>query len=431
MNDIQRLTYKHNPTQQDNKHLPTTLRIPAAERKYSEAVNLYATTELSISKIAELTGVTPSGLSAHIGRHHRHLLFARYGLDVNNPDVKALKVKPAKGQSSATHIKYKEAIEACGDIAYIEYNVAQVARLFNLDGTALASQLRTHYPDVIPNRERVRQNLGIADNTHRGARPQSVQQYAEALAMYRDTDLTIPQVAERCSVSKGGFSQFMRFYHQDIIARKATQREAAIAKYGTRQIGKLSGNGNLYGPKPETVALYAPALELYQKSGMTIREIAKTTGVSAEGFKTYLHRWQRSLKPRRRAEAKYAQAIESLKSNPRPVAEVAAQFALNPDLFREYLKAHRPELAEQQGMARLADGKVVKRSSMEKYRDAISEYAGSTESLRNIAGRHGIPYKSIMGYMLRNCPSERESHNKLVKQAADADKREYKENIAI
>ena len=282
-------------------NMPTPMRKYAAERKYAEAVELYASTDLSVRQIAKRCKVTATGLSAHLARHHRELLFARYGLDINDSNLAKLKVKPPKGQSLITHLKYKDAIEACGDIGYIELNVSQIARLFGVDGTALASQLRVHYPDVLPNRERMRQRLGVADRTHRGARPASREVYAEALAMYRDTDMTIPEVAEKCEVSKGGLTQYLRFYHKDIIEQKAAIRKAARRKSGSRTAGEPAGNGGLYGPKPATVARYAPAMEMYRNSSLTIQEISDRTGVTKEGFKNYLRQWHRDERTKRRS----------------------------------------------------------------------------------------------------------------------------------
>ena len=276
--------------------LPKALREEAAERKYADAVAMYAATSLPVKHVAEECGVTPFGLSAHIAKHHRDLLFARYGLDANDKDLSSMKVKPPKGQSLKTHLKYKDAIEACGDIAYIECNVSQVGRLFGVDGSTLAAQLRVHYPDVIPAREKLRQRLGIADNTHRGARQWCVEAYEEALKMYRDTDMTIPEVAEKCGVSKSGFSQFLRFYHHDVIDEKSNRRKAAKRKTGERKPGELSGNGTPYGPKPETAARYAPAVELYRTTPLTLKEIAEKTGVSAGALKGYLHLWHRGEK---------------------------------------------------------------------------------------------------------------------------------------
>lgn len=47
--------------------------------------------------------------------------------------------------------------------------------------------------------------------------------------------------------------------------------------------------------------------------------------------------------------AKYAPVIESLKARPRPVAHAAAEFGVDPDNFRRYLRTHEPGLAERFG----------------------------------------------------------------------------------
>lgn len=437
MNKVQNPTYDQAALPSDFNRLPVSQRQSAAERKYDLAVTMYATTDFSLRQVAEACGVTAAGLSGHIGRYHRPLLYARYGLDVNDHATSTIKVKQPKGQSLITHIKYKEAIEACVDIAYIEYNISQIAQLFNLNPTALAAQLRVHYPDIIPHRESLRQRLGFANNAYRGPRRTSVEQYELALKMYRETNQTIAEVAKHCDVSKGGLIQFMRFYHKDILSDKADLRSAA-KEAGTARAGELSGNGRQYGPNARTVEQYAHALELYRTTPMTLVQIIDATGVPAAGFRSYLSQWRKADKMRHRGyqcdsdsdpdlnstrrylkstASKYAKAIESLSENPRPVAEVAAQFGFNPDIFREYLKTHCPDLAAQQGMTRLSDGRLVKKSSYEKYSAAIRDYATSAENLKDIALRHGLVYNSLLGFISRNCPEEREQHRRLVESA--------------
>ena len=81
-------------------------------------------------------------------------------------------------------------------------------------------------------------------------------------------------------------------------------------------------------------------------------------------------------------------------------------------MFREYLKKHEPGLASTQGMMVLPNGRLVKRSAMEKYGAAIEDYTNSTDSLKNIAERHGIVYTSIVNFIKRNCPEVHELHNR-------------------
>ncbi len=213
---------------------------------------------------------------------------------------------------------------------------------------------------------------------------------------------------------------------------------ASQRKIGMRKPGALSGNGRVYGPNAKTVELYAQSLELYRHSDKSIEEIARETGVPMEGFRSYLSQWHTTDIAHRRgfscddtnlpdlsetrrflksSRNKYSEAIKSLRENPRNISEVAAEYGFNTDVFREYLKVHEPELAAMQGMIKLSNGKLVKRSSYEKYRAAIEEYATSPDTLLSIAERHGIVYKSLVAFVKRNCPAEQESHNRAVEKA--------------
>lgn len=173
-------------------------------------------------------------------------------------------------------------------------NLSEVARIYNLDGTALANFMRIHYPEILVRREKVRQRLGINDNLHRGVRPESEKQYAEAVELYRTTIMSIPEIAEACHVSESGFNQHLRFYHKKLLKEKESQRRQVVEE--PKKIrGKLLGNGWKYEPAPETEQKYAEALELYRTTALTQKEIVKRTGVPNEGFRFYLHKWHKEL----------------------------------------------------------------------------------------------------------------------------------------
>ena len=113
--------------------------------------------------------------------------------------------------------------------------------------------------------------------------------------------------------------------------------------------------------------------------------------------------------------AKYEKAIESLKQQPRPIAKVAAEFGFNPEVFRDYLHKHEPELARLQGMMKTMNGKTVSRRSEEKYAEAIHLYETTTENLKSIAVRLGLTYNSLGGYIRRNYPEVIARHQALLK----------------
>lgn len=91
--------YRPATSKPEFNRLPSRQRKSAALHKYAKAVTMYASTSLSIKQIAAESGVTASGLSAHIARHHRPLLLARYGIEFTDPSLESMPVRPHKGQS--------------------------------------------------------------------------------------------------------------------------------------------------------------------------------------------------------------------------------------------------------------------------------------------------------------------------------------------
>ena len=346
----------------------------ALHRRYEMAVALYADTNTSIRSIAAECGESEHALRAYLRRYWRELMLRRYGIETEGKDAQEVPFYTADGQSCLAHRKYKEAVQACDSIRYIDLNVSQVARKFGVNATALANFMRVHYSEVLKRREEYRIRLGISDNIRRGVRPDCREQYAAAVELYRTTDMSVKAVAEQCKVSAGGLLQHLRFYHQPLLKeKKETRRQAKLA--GKKKRGALLGNGRKYEPLPATVQKYAEALAMFRDTALTMKEIVRRTGVPAEGFRFYLHKWHRALvlersgivaaedaelniaRSRQRMKtvaAKYAEAIESLRQHPRPVSYVAREFGHHPEVFRSYLRKHEPELAASLGLRPVA-----------------------------------------------------------------------------
>ena len=197
-------------------------------QKYARAVTLYATTDLAMREIAKVCEVSAGGLRAYLRRYHRDLVLARYGVKLEEGVApEQVLLRSQRGQTPFTKEKYKAAVEACASSTYMRYNISQIAREFHVDGTGLANQLRLHYPEVLELREQERASLGIVDNKRRGLRPDCREMYAEAVEMYDTSGKSLPQVAEACGVSLGGLSQHLRFYHKELLERKAEERKIA------------------------------------------------------------------------------------------------------------------------------------------------------------------------------------------------------------
>lgn len=394
--------------------------MPTAADKYREAIELYKTTDLALGEISKRCGVTRTGLSAYIYRCHRDLMLRRNGIS-GNPQKN---IRKNKGQRPETREKYREAIEACDSEKYIELNVSQIARLFNLDGPALANQLRAHYPDVIPRREAERRRRGIADNIQRGVRKSTREIYAAAIELLQNSDITIEDAANTTGVSYSGLHQHLIFYHKNIADERATRREAA--KH-TPKIGTVSGNGRIRAMSEAVDKKYAEGVELYRTTDLSVKEIAQRIGVNVSAFRMHLRLWHSTLMLERRSstpphnssdrpsfaytkrysratKAKYAEAINFLKSSTVSTEEAAKKFGFSPEVFRAYLKEHEPELFNELGMTLLPNGRKVLKRSYDKYAKAIRAYASGAETLKAIAERFNIPYSSLSGFLRRNFP---------------------------
>lgn len=403
---------------------------PETVARYREALALYASGDMTAARICKQCGVSETGFRSYLHKYHRDLLLARHGISAPTiPDAAHMRLRGRRGQTPAARAKYRDAIAACDSMDYLEYNISQIAQMFDLDPTGLGNQLRAHYPEILERREAERRRRGLANNQHRGVRPWCRERYAEAVELLRTTELTLPETAERCGVSMAGLRQHVLFYHKDLVEQRSDLRERGKS---SKRKGHVTGTGCRYEPKPESRERYREAVRLYRDTALTVKEIAGRLGLSMNSLASYLQTWHREeLLARRGAAyregaslsgtkqykkptaAKYAEAICRLKESGLPTAKVASEFGLHPDCFRQYLKEHEPDLYARQGMMRAPNGRLVSRRSMERYGEAIRLYETTAESLKSIAGKLGLNYVSLGGFIRRNFPEliERHIHN--------------------
>lgn len=390
--------------------------------KYSEAIVLYAETSLSIKQICEQTGVGFTAFSSFLSTHHRDLILKRHNL-IGFHNVK---LRGKKGQTTAAHYKYKDAIAACDSEKYLEYNISQIARIFDVDCSSLASQLRRHYSDIVPRRESARQRMGITVNLQYGARKWSKEDYAKAVEMLQSSDMTIEEVADACNVSYTGLREHVIAYYPQITARREIKRTNAA---GQKVRGERNGNWTIHEPEHRSIEKYEKAIELYRTTSLDVKEIARIASVNLGGLRHHLRTWHPEMMVQRRGfegvelgntkrykkstAEKYADAIRRLKDTNLPTAKVAAEFGLNPETFRMYLKEHYPELAASRGMIKTSTGRTISNRSAEKYAEALLIYETTPESLKSIAKRLGLIYNSVGGFIRRNHPEAIEKHNAL------------------
>lgn len=91
----------------------------------------------------------------------------------------------------------------------IEYNISQIARIFDVDSLSLLGQLRRHYPEIVPQRERERERMGISANLQYGARKKTTETYNRAIEVLLSSEMTIEEVADECHVSHTGLREYI------------------------------------------------------------------------------------------------------------------------------------------------------------------------------------------------------------------------------
>ena len=401
---------------------------PETEKKYRRAIEMYASTNLSEREICRICELTESGFQCYLTKYHRELVLTRYAIMCSKEEAGHIRLGQLRGQLPATRLKYKDAIEACGSMDYIELNVSQIARQFGLEGTNLGRQLRTHYPEIIEWREKVREWLGIGDGLPRGTRPFCKEQYAEAVKLLRGNSyITVQEAADSCGVSYTDLEQHLLFYHKDLVKRRIKIRAKAVRR---QRKGEITGRGTVHAPSLETVEKYAETVRLYSTTPMSAAQIARKTGMSKKGFYDHLQRWHLDLICKRKnisyeegqsidwskirkynpaTKAKYAGTIRKLKDNNLPTAQVATEYGLQPEAFRSYLKGHEPELYARQGKGAIQHG------CMEKYGEAIQQYATTTESMKAIARRFGVNACSLK-FIQSKFPELIKKHEELIQQ---------------
>ena len=205
----------------------------------------------------------------------------------------------------------------------------------------------------------------------------------------RSSDDTIRQTAELFNISYSGLREHILYYHKELVNGRLEKRKNARS---SRKHGELGGNGGRHEPKPESMEKYGKAVRMYQTTAKTMEEICEETGVSLSGFRHHLQTWNRELVTEHRnvdgraaegdgtkrylksTAAKYASAIARLKEGGISTAGAAREFGLHPEVFREYLHEHEPELA----------------------------------------ARLGLTYSSLNSFIRRNCPDALDDHNRLL-----------------
>jgi len=328
------------------------------------------------------------------------------------------------GQRNETRERYEEAVKACSSIDFLEKTVSEIAYLYGLKPECLRNQLKRHFPDIIPNRDKLRQQLGLAKQPIRGLKPSTTAKYAPAIAMLRETDLTVKEVAEKCKVSFYGLQQHLLFYHKDVAEKRLAQRTQALSK--TLRRGDKDSSNRTVGPRPEAEALYADAIELYRTTSRTATDIAVELGFNPHNLISYIQRWyredmtihqklrQEQAEERRRqrkvrmensrivkAERKYAPALPLIEAGA-TYDEAALQTGVPKDRLAFWVRHHRPDLnerARQNAWVTLPNGTRVMRSKWTKFQEAEKAFCNTDEPIKHTARRLDLSPSTVSNFL--------------------------------
>lgn len=328
------------------------------------------------------------------------------------------------GQRAETHERYDEAVKACSNIEYLNKSVSAIARMFGLEPESFRNQLKRHFPDIIPNRDELRRRLGMTKGHVKGLSPSTTAKYAPAIAMLRETNLTIREVAEKCNVSFHGLQQHLLFYHKDVAAKRLAERTKALGKKLHR--GDKDSSNRTVGPRHETERLYADAIELYRTTNRTATDIATEQGLDPHNFISYIQHWHREemtirqklrkeqAEERRRqrqqqaensrrvrAERKYAPALPLIEGGA-TYAEAAIQTGIPKDRLESWVRRNRPQLneqARQNAWVTLPNGTHVMRSNWTKYQEAEKAYCTTDEPVKQMARRLEVSPTTLLNFL--------------------------------
>ena len=333
------------------------------------------------------------------------------------------------GQRTETKDRYAEAIQACGNILYLDKTVSEIAKIFGHTGECLRNQLKRHFPDLLAERERIRAALGLSRYPVHGVSSETAAKYAPAIELLRTTSLTIREVAERCGLGVNALQQHVLFYHQDLAQKRLLLRVNALDK--KKMHGGISGTGRQNAPRKATEELYAEALNLYRTTDRKANDIALECGVDPHNFHCYIQRWHRGdmavreklrrerveKKSREKSERmensrvavairKYTPAMEMIKAGA-TYEEAAKELNVDVENLCRWVRTNHPEIHQQEHrnqIVTLPEGTTCSRESWAMFREAAEAYCNTDEPLRQIAERLGLRPSSLRNFLVRKFP---------------------------
>lgn len=261
---------------------------PETEAEYRDAIAacgniLYL--DQPISAIARMYGLDQDCLSNQLKRHYPEIIPLRRELRIKMGFEKAGRY----GLRASTVKSYSKAIEMLKDPSV---TVREAAQACGVSFTGLQQHLLFYHKDIADARMMTRTDalfkpLVIGGNTAKGGirvpRPRALALYSPAVEMYKDTRLSIAEIARRCGVSSHNLSVYLQRWHRDLME----QRRERVRKELSEK--KIKEKANKHPKGFSAKQKYEPTIALI-KSGNSITEAARAQGVSAPNLRRWIKR---------------------------------------------------------------------------------------------------------------------------------------------
>lgn len=244
----------------------------------------------------------------------------------------------------------------------------------------------------------------------------AVEKYSEAIALYRDSDLSQVEICKQLGLSVKAFSRYLCRRHRDLLMR----RYGIESDSDTRKIHENKGQTS------STRAKYGDAIAACDSAEyirMNVSEIARHFGVSASGLSNQLRAHYPDIIERREIERRrlgiadnkhrgahkgsklaYAEAVRILGERDVTVKEAADICGVSFTGLRQYLQFYCKDLLKdrsdrrRKGMEEPRIGalsgngtiRLPRPEIIEKYREAVKLYETTRLTEREIARRTGV-----------------------------------------
>lgn len=324
----------------------------SSRMKYGEAIAACGSEEyvrLTVKAIAEKFHVSPNGLWGQLHSHYPEIIKfrekRRFELGIS--------LHHRRGPQLITVETYSDAIKLLEDPKVTLQEAAEQT------GVTLAG-LRCYYlrncKDLQKSREKSRREAMSTRGEGRmsglgGIRKINEKnrgQYEEALRLFRETTMTVKDIAHQTGMKYYKLLYYLKYWNRDlVIARKSAEPES------------LPGSTNL---------INSPHRNIWTTE-------------------------------------KYAEAVKTLEEGTSSVERLCKESGLSPECLRDYLKKYYPDLHLKYGQTTLDNGKKVLGRSYAKYAPAIEELKSNPGlELKTLAEKHGLVYNSFTAFLRRNFP---------------------------